>query len=391
MEGIMERWKKKQTSEKPLMVFIEVSGGGLRSAAFTMNALQQLDSISKGRLMQHCFLISGASGGMLAATYYRELYRRKLTDSTINLHNKSYTDDIAGDLLNPVFSSMIARDMFAPGQKFSVGPYQYVKDRGYAFERKLVHNSHGLLNVQLKDVAYDEATVRVPLIIFNAVIKSDGRKLVVGTQPMSFMMKPWSMRNDSTSSMDAVDFAALFKQQQPMNIRMQTALRMNATFPYILPNVWLPSRPVIDVMDAGLRDNYGQETTLRFIDNFKTWIANNTGGVIILQLRDRLNDNWQQPFETNSLTDVMITPATMLQHNWYKLQDYFQNDQFSYFKEKMDSSLYKISIMYIPEKEEKGATLNFHLSAREKRDVMQSFNHPDNIEALKQISELLKD
>ena len=32
---------------------------------------------------------------------------------------------------------MIARDIFSPAQKFAVGNYKYVKDRGYAFEEKL--------------------------------------------------------------------------------------------------------------------------------------------------------------------------------------------------------------------------------------------------------------
>ncbi|MEO7443968.1 MAG: hypothetical protein ABIT96_08635, partial [Ferruginibacter sp.] len=389
MLGILESWKNKQTEARPKMIFINVSGGGLRSAAFTMNALQQMDSISGGNLMKHTFLISGASGGMLAAAYYRELYRRHLEDSSLDIHNKAYTDNIAGDLLNPVFSSMIARDLFAPGQKFTVGPYRYVKDRGYAFEKKLSANTNGLLNIQLKDVAADEATARIPLIIFNAVIKSDGRKLVIGTQPMRFMMKPYSQRADSAYSPDAIDFGSLFARQEPLNLRLLTALRMNATFPYVLPNVWLPSMPVADVMDAGLRDNYGQETTLRFIDNFREWIQQNTSGVIILQLRDRLNDNWQQPFETHSLGDMVITPATMLQHNWYKLQDYFQADQFSYFKSGMDSTLNKITIMYYPEKEDKTAALNFHLSAREKRDVVQSFYHPYNVKAMQQIANWL--
>ena len=64
---------------------------------------------------------------------------------------------------------------------------------------------------------------------------------------------------------DGVDYQRLFANQDPMNLRVLTALRMNATFPYVLPNVWLPTTPVIDVMDAGLRDNYGQETAIRFI------------------------------------------------------------------------------------------------------------------------------
>lgn len=390
MIQVLEKWKAKQLQEKPLMIFINVSGGGLRSAAFVMNTLQQLDSSTNGKLMQHTFLISGASGGMLAATYYRELYRYKLKDSTLNLYNNKFSDNISGDLLNPVFTSMIARDIFAPMQKFSVGNNRYIKDRGYAFEKKLSDNTKGLLNVQLKDIAADEASARVPMIIFNSVIKSDGRKLLIGTQPLSFMMKPRFFQADTATSADAVDFAAMFKNQDPMNLRVLTAMRMNATFPYVLPNVWLPSKPVIDVMDAGLRDNLGTETSLRFIDNFKEWIKENTGGVVLLQLKDRMNDDWALDPEVASLTDMIVTPATMLQHNWFALQNYFQADQYSYFNNNQDILLKKISIVYKPASKDKGAALNFHLSAREKRDIMLSFYSDVNAEAVKTMRTLLK-
>ena len=139
---------------------------------------------------------------------------------------------------------------------------------------------------------------QIPLMIFNSTINRDGRRMMVSTQPISFMMKPMILQTIPTASPDAVDFAAMFAKQDPLNIRLLTALRMNATFPYVLPNVWLPSNPVIDVMDAGLRDNYGQETTLRFIENFKDWLKENTSKIIILQIRDRSQDNWQEPFET---------------------------------------------------------------------------------------------
>jgi hypothetical protein len=390
MIKVLDRWKARQHQGKPLMIFINVSGGGLRSAAFVMNTLQQLDSISDGKLMQHSFLISGASGGMLAATYYRELYRYKLTDKSVNLHNPEYTSHIAGDLLNPIFTSMMARDMLAPFQKFMVDSNYYVKDRGYAFEQKLGDNTKGILNIQMKDLVRDEKAGKVPLIFFNSVIKSDGRKMMISTLPISFMMKPLTQQSDTTTSPDGIDFSAMFKNQQPMNLRVLTALRMNATFPLVLPNVWLPSNPVIDVMDAGLRDNFGQETSLRFMDNFKDWIKENTGGVLILQLRDRPADNWGQPFETNSLADMIVTPATMLQHNWFKLQDYEQSEQYNFYKEKADSAFYKISIVYTAGKEEKTAALNFHLTAREKRDVEESFNNANNAAALKKIAELIK-
>ena len=87
-------------------------------------------------------------------------------------------------------------------------------------------------------------------------------------------------RYDSTAlpgmDPDVIDFTSFFEKQDPYNLRILTALRMNATFPIVLPNVWLPSDPVIDVMDAGLRDNYGQETGLRFLEFFDDWLKHNT-------------------------------------------------------------------------------------------------------------------
>jgi len=336
-------------------------------------------------------MISGSSGGMLAATYYRELYRRKQKDPSINLQDEKYINNITKDLLNPLFSSMLARDIFSPAQKFTVGEFRYVKDRGYAFEQKLDKNCRGLLSQQLKDYGADEQSAKIPLMIFNSTITRDGRRMMITTQPVSFMMKPDLFADDREASPDAVDFAAMFNKQEPLNIRLLTALRMNATFPYVLPNVWLPSDPVIDVMDAGMRDNFGQETTLRFIDIFKDWLKENTSKVIILQLRDRMPDNWQQPVETGSVTDILIGPATMLQHNWYKLQDFGETDQYTYLHDVFGPGLLsRINLVYMAKDTEKSAVLNFHLTAREKKAVMASFNNSNNQEAMKQVVELLK-
>lgn len=390
MLQILNNWKSRQANEKPVMIFINVSGGGLRSATFVMNTLQQSDSITRGRLMQQTFLISGASGGMLSAAYYRELYKNKKKNAAVNLHQSTYTDNITQDLLNPVFSSMISRDIFSPAQKFSVGPYRYIKDRGYAFEEKLNENSGNILNRQLKDYMADEKAANIPMMIFNSVVTSDGRKMMIGTQPLSFMMKPVAFEKDTNVSPDAIDFAALFAKQDPMNLRMLTALRMNATFPYVLPNVWLPSNPVIDVMDAGLRDNFGQETTLRFIDNFKDWITKNTSGVIILQIRDREQDNWKHPLETGTISDILVKPATMLQNNWFRLQDYFQNEAYSFLPNAASYNLHRLSFVYAPKLEEHGAALSFHLTAAEKKNVIASFTTAENQHVLKELLGLMK-
>jgi hypothetical protein len=391
MIAILDRWKAKQKTDKPLMYIINTSGGGNRSASFTMNVLQRLDSLSNGELMNKTFLITGASGGMLGATYFRELYKEKLAGKKINMQDRSYVDDISQDLLNALFTSFVARDLASPAQKFKVGDYQYIKDRGYAFEQKLNENTHGILNKQLRDFTADEAAARVPLMFFNSVITRDGRKLIISTQPVSFLMKPV---HDTTNMMaidaDGVDYQALFSKQDPMNLRVLTALRMNATFPYVLPNVWLPTTPVIDVMDAGLRDNYGQESAIRFVQVFRDWIRDNTGGLVFIQIKDRKSGGWENPYESTDVTELVTKPMLLLQFNWYKMQEYNQDDLLGLTQAVIGRQLHKISFQYVPKKEDGRAALSFHLTKREKRNIADALDNENNQQAFDHFHKILQ-
>jgi len=388
MIRILGNWKQKQTEGKPLLVLVTTSGGGNRSAAFTMNALQKIDSVTHGELMKRTFLITGASGGMLSATFFRELYLQKQKGASINLRDHKYVDQISGDILNPMFSSFVARDLIAPAQKFTVGPYSYVKDRGYAFEKKLADNTEGCLDKHLRDYQLDEYNANIPLIFFNSVVSRDGKKMIISTQPIRFMMQG---RQDTTRfpkmDPDAVDFTSFFAKQDPYNLRILTALRMNATFPIVLPNVWLPSQPVIDVMDAGLRDNYGQETALRFLENFDDWIKENTRGVLVIQLRDREAGGWENPYYSDNMSDHITKPFFLLQHNWYKMMEYFQNDLLSYYTNHLPYNLYKVSLQYVADNEESKARLNFHLTQSEKTNIAFALNSEYNKKSLLQVQQ----
>ncbi len=390
MIAILENWKKNQDSAKPLLVLLNTSGGGHRSATFTISMLQALDSITHGTIMKKIFLITGASGGMVGATYFRELYLQRLNGKNINLQDGKYVDDIASDVLNPVFSSFVARDLIAPAQKFKVNDFTYVKDRGYAFEQKLNMNTRGLLDKQLKDYSPDEKAAKIPLIFYNSVVTRDSRKMIISTQPVSFMMQGWQ---DTTKipvmDPDVIDFASFFEKQNPYDLRILTAMRMNATFPIVLPNVWLPSNPVIDVMDAGLRDNYGQETSLRFAQAFDDWIKENTSGVLMIQIRDRSPGGWEYPYMSDDITDHATKPFLLLQHNWFKMMEYFQNDMLSYYAEHPDRTVHKILFQYASDNTENKAALNFHLSKREKKDIRLSVNSYANVEGFEHLKKLL--
>lgn len=389
MINILNTWKKKQDSEKPLLVLINTSGGGHRSATFTMSVLQHLDSITKGTIMKKTFLINGASGGMIGAAYFRELYLRKQQGKSISLQDKQYVDDIAGDLLNPLFTSFFARDLIAPAQKFSIGPYKYVKDRGYAFEEKLNSNTRGYLNKQLLDYAADEKATNIPLMFFGSVVTRDSRKMIISTQPVRFMMlAPQDTTSIPFVDPDVIDFTRFFAKQDPYNIRMLTALRMNATFPVVLPNVWLPSNPVVDVMDAGLRDNYGQETTLRFLSSFDDWIKENTRGVLIIQIRDRTAGGWEVPYVSDDISDHITKPFLLLQHNWFKMMEYSQNDLLNYYTTNNGNPVYKIAFQYAADNQEDKAALSFHLTKREEKDIVNSIHSPSNTKGFQQMLDL---
>ncbi len=390
MIHVLENWKARQDNPHPTMFLIDVSGGGTRSATFTISVLQKLDSLTGGAFLKRTFFITGASGGMLGATYFRELYRLKNRGLPINLEDPVYVDNISKDLLNPLFSSFVTRDILAPAQSFDVSPYAYVKDRGYAFEEQLDENTGNILDHRLGDYKNEEDSASIPMIIYNGTVSRDGRKMMFCTQPISFLMQALP---DSAAGVysdpDAIDFGAFFRRQNPMNVRLLSTLRVGATFPYVLPNVWLPSQPVIDLMDAGLRDDYGQENTVRFMEVFDDWLKENTGKVVLIQIKDRRGTDWGDDFSTPDFTQFFTRPFLTLQYNWPKLQDYSQDELVSSAAKSFHFNFRKVTFSYIPPEGTTYAPLNFHLTAREKQSVVMSLQSREVQASLRNLGTLL--
>jgi hypothetical protein len=148
---------------------------------------------------------------------------------------------------------------------------------------------------------------------------------------------------------------------------------MNATFPYVLPNVWMPTEPVIDVMDAGMRDNYGLEVNFRFIAMFKQWIQDNTSGVVLVQLRDHKKSERKKESREYGLGDIFYKPVTALQNSFYNVQDYYQESMLSYLN--LNVNIKRFVFIYEPPENRPNATLNFHLTAEEKQSVIESLSN----------------
>jgi hypothetical protein len=56
----------------------------LKATYWTFHLLQELERQTGGKFFDHTFLMTGASGGMLGAAYFRELYLRDKQHEKLN-------------------------------------------------------------------------------------------------------------------------------------------------------------------------------------------------------------------------------------------------------------------------------------------------------------------
>ena len=408
---ILEKWKSSfPDTVKPKIVLVCASGGGQRSALWTMHTLQYVDSSLSGKLFKHTRLITGASGGLIGASYFRELYLRKLNGEVNNIYDEKYAYNVGKDLLNPMIFSMVVSDFFLRFQKFEYNGHSYYKGRGYAFEEKLNENLGNVFDKRIIDYRDPEQDAIIPMMILSPTVINDGRKLHISPQPISYMniADPDSKNLDFTRC-KGIEFMRFFKDQEAEDLRFLSALRMSATFPYITPNVDLPSTPMMEIMDAGLSDNFGVTDAVRFSFVFKDWIEQNTSGIVMVMIRDSENDPAVEKNVQQSLWTKLFNPIGSIYNNWEYVQDFNNENQIEYLKSSLKSDLDIISFQYIPKPKDwkkleernidyhkiekvyadRRASLSWHLTKREKESIIRTINEDYNQQHIQRLKELL--
>ncbi len=341
---VLRAWKRRAGSSwpggKPPLVILTVSGGGIRSSVWATRVLTTLEHRLGRDFPAHIRLITGASGGMVGASYYATslpLVRR--ADRAPVVLDKM-VDLMAEDQLNEVVGCMAFSDV--PGL---LNPLQRGFDRGRALERawqRLTRAKGGAPDSKspferpLRGFAADELLGRRPSLIFTPMMVEDGRRLLISNLDMSFatrslggmLLEPGSSKveaaslvNDHSSagppasdqmySMGAMEFFRLFPSAH--GFRVSTATRMSASFPWISPAVSLPTLPSRRVVDAGYYDNYGVNVAALWLDEMRDWLVKNTSGVLVIQIRDHVSqdartevakgEDWEQ--NTSGLPKLM--------------------------------------------------------------------------------------
>ena len=386
--SILENWKKKTGEKKPKLIVLNTSGGGSRSALWTFTVLQNCDQALNQQLTEHLNLITGASGGMIGAAYYREICLRNNKNEIPNRYDKKYGDNLSKDLLNKLAFSISTNDLFFRYRSFSYDNKKYTRDRGYAFEEHLHENTENLLQHNLGYYKNYEQRAEIPLMIFSPTIVNDGRRLLMSSQSLSFLTKNKDCPTHVKSSFENIDYQSFFSENNPQEIRFSSVLRASATFPFIIPMMTMPTEPGMQLMDAGIRDNYGTKTTMDYLFSLKKWIKENTSGVIILEIRDTKRILSNERYEHISLTDKITLPFGNMYNNFPRTQDF---DQEQLLKLGITSFSFPIDIISFNLRESRNdhISLSWHLTKQEKIKIANAFYSKNNQLAFERMKALI--
>ena len=384
----LDHWKMKSGEKLPKLVILNTSGGGSRSALWTFGVLQKLDEELNGQLQKSLHLITGASGGMIGAAYFRELMLRAKNEKINNLYSKEYREHLGQDLLNKLSFSASTNDIFFRYQNFTYNKQSYSKDRGYAFEEQLHENTNFAMEHSLGYYEYYEQQAIVPTMIFSPTIVNDGRRLLIGSQNLRFLTNNTSGQGRVTKSFENIDYQTFFADLDPNKIRFSSVMRSSATFPFVMPMVTMPSNPEIQLMDAGIRDNYGGKITMEFLNAMKDWLEKNTSGVIILQIRDTKKMLKNESYKPISFIDKLTMPFGNIYKNFPRTQDFDQDELFKFGTEQF---LFPVDLVTFNLRESKDdrISLSWHLTSQEKLKVEKAFGSKLNKNALAQLKRLL--
>jgi hypothetical protein len=399
---MLDNWRKK-FDKPPRLVFLCVSGGGKRAALWALNSLQTADSVTDGKLMNHSVLITGASGGLIGASYFRELILREKQGEHVRPYSYIHREKISTDNLNPLIFSLLANDLFVGFTRFVYADNAYEKDRAYTFEQQLNQITEGMMDKPISAYRKPEDEGLIPLVVLTPTVVNDGRKMYIASRPVSFFnCDILDMQGYDASKIAGTDFQRAFHDLGADSLRFLSALRMSATFPYITPNTTLPTEPPIQIMDAGISDNFGMNDAFRFMYSFKDWIAANTSGVIFVSIRDSPKLGNIQPKTGQTIVDDITQPISSVYNNFENFQDINTDLLIGQARAWFPLPISRVDLEYQAEsyvpilqkmdsirQNNARASLSWRLTTREKEGIVNAIHSTDNQAELKRLKALL--
>jgi hypothetical protein len=187
-----------------------------------------------------------------------------------------------------------------------------------------------------------------------------------------------------------IEIRGLLDKQNIDELRFSSVLRASATFPFVMPMITLPTAPSTQLMDAGIRDNYGTKTTMLFLHSLEDWIAENTSGVLVVEIRDTRKVYEEETFKEVSFIDKLTLPFGNMYKNFPRIQSYNQKELEQLGVKSLNFSLETVELNLMQQKDDR-ISLSWHLTQAEKLKIENALAFPTNRKALEKIKKSLTD
>ncbi len=286
-----EGWQRAHgAGSRPRLVVVAAAGGGVRSAVWTAAVLEGLERRLGPEFGRHVRLITGSSGGMVAAGLYAAARVRPF-------RNRSLALAVAEDSLWPTIQTMVISDLPSV-----LHPFYRNWDRGRALEAAWHRNIPALkpgerppFRTTFAELMPAERDGVAPSLIYSPLLVEDARRVLVSNLDLGDLTAEFAptlaagpdgrpAADRAELSRSAVEFFRLFPAAHG-RFEVGTAARMSATFPFVSPGVGLPTDPPRRVVDAGYFDNYGINLAALWLHRHRDAVLRYCSGVAIVEVR----------------------------------------------------------------------------------------------------------
>ena len=314
----LNAWRAQSGADKPILVLFATSGGAYRAGFWTSLLLDRLvaGSADGGRwpgLCRNIRLFTGASGGMVGAAYFvamaaesalEEGVTRRICEDTWNLlrNGEGRRWPISRDSLSPLVHQLMRRDL-----PLTFTPLTPAMDRG----RKL-DAQWRTLGTTFAEFFDRERAGAVPSIILAPMLVETGALALFSNLDLKRIrlrsVPPPARPGDENKT--SVEVLRQFEGAHS-RVSLATAVRLNATFPYLSPAISLPTWPERRPVDAGYYDNYGVDLLTAYLEDrdIFAWITANCRAVAVVQVRAFPSEVPTEPIEAGSGDAVRDQPA----------------------------------------------------------------------------------
>lgn len=304
------RFESAVDEDKPTLVVVCASGGGLRAAVWTNAVLSELEAQGVVEPRQIA-LIAGASGGMVGATFWAaslkpppaEAAPASASPEERFARSHVVTRSTLAALVGTESLSDVAHRLVFHDLPLAFLPVSTSTDRGATLQDtwRSRAGAHGGVVSTFGELLPGERAGWRPTLVYSPMLVEDSRRLLVSNMDLGFLTTTFAPRPAvggvdpaAFQSCSALEFRRLFPDDFP-GYSLFEAARMSASFPFVTPAGVLPTLPRRRVVDAGYYDNFGVAVIAGILDAclyeapMRTWLEG-FRRVLVLQIRDGLED-----------------------------------------------------------------------------------------------------